>query len=158
MYYTGIGYPIKIPMLYQLHAKRLRESNTGSQVWVNTQVVKLIQENDGVQGSRIVGAVLQRSNGAQSMYIEVRANVVVMATGGFQGSKEMRARYLGPGADNLFVRSNTGSVGDGLRLAGLVGAGSSSGLATYYGHLMAAPLRRADITPKEFLLLAQYRG
>ena len=38
-----------------------------------------------------------------------------------------------------------------------VGASSSSGLSTYYGHLMAAPLRSQDITPKEFLLLAQYR-
>lgn len=80
-----------------------------------------------------------------------------MATGGFQGSPEMRARYIGPGADNLFVRSNSGSVGDGLKLASSVGAGTSSGLSTYYGHLMAAPLKREDITPKEFLAMAQYR-
>lgn len=126
-------------------------------MWVNTQVVKLVQEDEGVPGSRIVGAVLQQTNGHQNKYVDVRAKVVIMATGGFQGSKELRARYLGPGADNLFVRSNAGSVGDGLRLSGLVGAGTSSGLATYYGHLMAAPLRREDITPKEFLLLAQYR-
>lgn len=83
--------------------------------------------------------------------------MVIAATGGFQGSPELRARYIGPGADNLFVRSNSGSVGDGLRLASLAGAGTSSGLATYYGHLMAAPLRREDITPKEYLALAQYR-
>ena len=125
----------------------------------NTRVVKLIQEQPDVPGSRIIGAVIQRfsPNSEQFEFINVRANVVVMATGGFGGSQELRARYIGPGADNLFVRANSGSVGDGLRLTGLAGAGTSNGMATYYGHLMAAPLKPEDITPKDFLPLAQYR-
>lgn len=46
--------------------------------------------------------------------------------------------HLGQGGDNIFVRSNRGSVGDGLTLATAVGAGTSRGMNTYYGHLLAA--------------------
>ena len=127
---------------------------------VSTKVVKLLQEPHGATGSRITGAVLQRitptATGSLG-YIEVTAKLVVMSTGGFQGSPGLRAQYLGPGGDNIFVRSNSGSVGDGLKLALSAGAETSRGLATYYGHLMAAPLRKEDITPQDYLPLAQYR-
>lgn len=65
--------------------------------------------------------------------------------------------HLGQGGDNIFVRSNRGSVGDGLTLATAVGAGTSRGMNTYYGHLLAAPLRSEAVDPKNFLSLAQYR-
>jgi hypothetical protein len=69
----------------------------------------------------------------------------------------MRSKYLGQGGDNIFVRSNPGSVGDGLKLAIESGAGTSRGMNTYYGHLLAAPLRAEDVDPKDYLPLAQYR-
>jgi hypothetical protein len=87
----------------------------------------------------------------------VIAKVVVLATGGFQGSSGMRA-YLGEGSDNIFLRSNPGSVADGLRLATEVGAGTSRDTNTYYGHLLLAPLQAEDVSPKDFLQLAQYRS
>jgi succinate dehydrogenase/fumarate reductase flavoprotein subunit len=159
MVHIGVGYPIKIPDLYRLHLQRLKATNTGSQILVNTRVVKLLQEDPEVPGSPVIGAIVQRMSpdGSSGKYLEVRAKVVVLATGGFQGSKELRARFIGSGADNMFVRSNVGSVGDGLRLATAVGAATSAGLSTYYGHLMASPVRREDVTPEEFLPLAQYR-
>lgn len=64
---------------------------------------------------------------------------------------------LGQGGDNNFVRSNRGSVGDGLNLAIGAGAGTSRGMNTYYGHLMASPLRADEVEPKDYLPLAQYR-
>jgi hypothetical protein len=139
--------------------KRIKNSGTGSQVLVNTQVVKLIQEKPEVPGSRVLGAILRRSssNGQAATYIEVKAKRVVLATGGFQGSSDLTSKHLGPGADNIFVRSNKGSVGDGLNLASSVGAGNSRGMGTYYGHLLAAPLRSEAVTPQDFLPLAQYR-
>lgn len=156
---TGIGYPIKIPHLHELHQKRISNSGTGSKVLLNAQVVKLIQENPGVPGSRISGAIVRRnqSQAHEAEYIEVRAKIVVLSTGGFQGSKTLTSTHLGPGGSNIFVRSNPGSVGDGLNLAVAAGAGTSRGLDTYYGHLMAAPLRAEDVQPKDFLPLAQYR-
>lgn len=156
----GIGYPIKIPNLHQLHTRRIADSKSGSRIMVSTKVVKLLQDTDGGTGSRITGAVLQRvsSTATQSpVYIKVAAKLVVVSTGGFQGSAGLRAEYLGPGGDNIFVRSNSGSVGDGLRLALSAGAETSRGMSTYYGHLMAAPLRKEDITPQDYLPLAQYR-
>jgi succinate dehydrogenase/fumarate reductase flavoprotein subunit len=95
--------------------------------------------------------------GGGDSYVQVNAKIVVLATGGFQGSPDLIARYLGQGSDNIFVRSNKGSVGDGLSLAVSVGAGTSRGMNTYYGHLLAAPLRVGDVDPKDFLPLAQYR-
>lgn len=127
---------------------------------VSTKVVKLLQNTDGATGSRITGAILQRipAIATQSAeYIKVTAKLVVMSTGGFQGSPGLRAQFLGPGGDNIFVRANSGSVGDGLKLALSAGAETSRGLAAYYGHLMAAPLRKEDITPQDYLPLAQYR-
>ncbi|KAK5259707.1 hypothetical protein LTR40_005466 [Exophiala xenobiotica] len=156
----GIGYPIKIPHLHDLHVKRIKDSGTGSQVLVNTQVVKLIQEKPQVPGSQVVGAILKvgSSNGQAATFIEVKAKRVVLATGGFQGSSDLTSKHLGPGADNIFVRSNKGSVGDGLNLAASVGAGNSRGMGTYYGHLLAAPVRVEAVTPQDFLPLAQYQS
>lgn len=154
----GIGFPIKIPQLHAYHRKRIEESKNGSEVWTNTSVVKLVQEQPGVFGSRITGAIVHREiPGSPSKYFEVKSKVVVMATGGFQGSPQLTASYLGQGGDNIFVRSNPGSVGDGLSLASRVGAGTSRGMNTYYGHLLAAPARAQDVNPKDYLPLAQYR-
>lgn len=156
---AGIGYPIKIPALHELHVRRITSSRTGSAIFLNTQVVKLIQDDCDTAGSRVVGAIIRRfsSDGNSSTLIEVIAKQVVLATGGFQGSPELTSRHLGPDGDNIFVRSNVGSVGDGLNLASSAGATTSRGMSTYYGHLLAAPLRREDVVPKDFLPLAQYR-
>lgn len=102
----------------------------------------------------MTGALIGRSEGK---YLQVNAKLVVLATGGFQGNSQLRSQHLGFGADNLFVRSNAGSVGDGMQLSGAVGAGTSRGMNTYYGHLLAAPLRAEGVDPSEFLALAQYR-
>jgi succinate dehydrogenase/fumarate reductase flavoprotein subunit len=125
--------------------------------------VKLLQEEPGVPGSAITGAIVQcrepSSNGqpASSRYYQVTARTVVLATGGFHGSSDLTAKYIGQGADNVFVRSNKGSVGDGLSLALGAGAATSRGMDTYYGHLMAAPLRADEVNPSDYLALAQYR-
>ena len=155
---TGIGFPIQIPYLHNLHRDRIGSGKTGSRVLTHTAVVELIQETPGVQGSRITGAIVRHQEpGSAPVWYEVRAKMVVLATGGFQGSPSLTATYLGQGGDNIFVRSNPGSVGDGLRLATAAGAGTSRGMNTYYGHLLAAPVRAEDVDPKDYLPLAQYR-
>ncbi|KAB8261598.1 hypothetical protein BDV32DRAFT_157923 [Aspergillus pseudonomiae] len=156
----GIGFPIKIPQLHQHHQQRIQNNKTGSQIFTNTAVVKLLQEQPGVPGSRIVGAIIRRGtvDGASTVYYEAKAQHVVLATGGFQGNAGLTSMHLGQGGDNIFVRSNRGSVGDGLTLATAVGAGTSRGMNTYYGHLLAAPLRAEEVDPKDFLPLAQYQS
>jgi hypothetical protein len=156
---AGIGFPINIAHLHNLHRSRIESSKTDSKIWTNTSVVKLLQERPGVSGSRINGAIVRREapNSQAASYYQVTAKTVVLATGGFQGSSSLTAQYLGQGADNVFVRSNKGSVGDGLNLAIRAGAATSRGMNTYYGHLMAAPLRADLVDPKDYLPLAQYR-
>lgn len=155
---TGIGFPIQIPYLHNLHRDRIESGKTDSRVLTHTAVVELIQETPGVQGSRITGAIVRHQKpGSAPVWYEVRAKMVVLATGGFQGSPGLTATYLGQGGDNIFVRSNPGSVGDGLSLATAAGAGTSRGMNTYYGHLLAAPVRAEDVDPKDYLPLAQYR-
>ncbi|PYH63640.1 3-ketosteroid 1-dehydrogenase helE [Aspergillus vadensis CBS 113365] len=151
----GIGFPINIPHLHAYHQQRIRDSNTGSQIFTNTAVVKLLQEVPGVPGSRVIGAVIRRADGT---HYEVRAKRVVLATGGFQGNPRLLSMHMGQHADDMFVRSNKGSVGDGLILGTQVGAGSSRGMSTFYGHLLAAPLQAEKVDPRDYLPLAQYQS
>jgi tricarballylate dehydrogenase len=53
---------------------------------------------------------------------EIRADSVVLASGGFQSNPEWRARYLGPGWDLARVRGTRFNVGDGIRMALDIGA------------------------------------
>ncbi|KAJ5213775.1 hypothetical protein N7449_000944 [Penicillium cf. viridicatum] len=132
----GIGFPIKIPHLHNLHRKRIQSSKTHSDIFTNTSV----------ELPRFANYILRSQSQSGSF-----------GYGGFQGSPGMTSKYLGQGGDNIFVRSNRGSVGDGLKLAIESGAGTSRGMNTYYGHLLAAPLRAEDVDPKDYLPLAQYR-
>ncbi|CAK45446.1 hypothetical protein AnigIFM59636_002596 [Aspergillus niger] len=145
---------IGMPFFF-LQRKRIRDSNTGSQIFTDTAVVKLLQEVPGVPGSRVIGAVIRRADGT---HYEVRAKRVVLATGGFQGNPKLLSVHLGQHADDMFVRSNKGSVGDGLTLGTQVGAGSSRGMSTFYGHLLAAPLQTEKVNPRDYLPLAQYQS
>ena len=78
---------------------------------------------------------------------------VVLATGGFQGSRALVRRHVTPEADSLLLRANPWSTGDGLRLALARGADLSEGLDEIYGRAMPAPPAR--VTPESFVALAQ---
>jgi len=73
----------------------------------------------------------------------------ILATGGFQGDRELVRRHVTPEADALVLRANPWSSGDGLRLALERGAALSAGLGEFYGrNLAAAPdIRAADFVP-----------
>ena len=85
---------------------------------------------------------------------EVRCSAVILATGGFQGDNLLTSTFFGPWADRAYTRSNPGSTGDGLRLAGRAGAAASKGLSAFYGHLLPAPPVRPD--PAAFRGLTQF--
>lgn len=86
--------------------------------------------------------------------LNVQAGALVVATGGFQGSKEKLAVTVGRNSDRLVLRSNPGSVGEGLDVALSLGAAGSGGLPTFYGHLLPYPLQ--EFTSADFLPLSQY--
>jgi fumarate reductase flavoprotein subunit len=78
---------------------------------------------------------------------------VVLATGGFQSSRELVRRHVTPEADALLLRAAPGSTGDGLRLALGAGAAPSAGLGEFYGRAMPAPPARVE--EGDFVRLAQ---
>ena len=79
---------------------------------------------------------------------------VVIATGGFSASAELRRTYMGPHADGALVRGNPYSTGGGLRLAIAAGGRATASMATVYGHTMPAP--PADPPRTRWTAVTQY--
>jgi succinate dehydrogenase/fumarate reductase flavoprotein subunit len=78
---------------------------------------------------------------------------VVLATGGFQASRDLVRRWITPEADCLFLRATPWSTGDGLRLAVAAGGHTTAGMSELYGRAMPAPPAR--IGESRFVELAQ---
>jgi fumarate reductase flavoprotein subunit len=78
---------------------------------------------------------------------------VVLATGGFQGDRELVREHVTVQADQLLLRANPWSAGDGLRLGLSAGASLSAGMGEFYGRNMPAPPAR--IGEEDFVPLAQ---
>jgi fumarate reductase flavoprotein subunit len=78
---------------------------------------------------------------------------VVLATGGFQASRELVREHVTPEADSLLLRAAPWSTGDGMRLGLGAGADLSEGLGEFYGRNMPAPPARIGET--DFVPLAQ---
>jgi tricarballylate dehydrogenase len=87
----------------------------GIPVRYRTQATELVRGAHGVEGVRI------RCDGVESV---IRTRAAVLACGGFEASREMRTRYLGPGWDLAKVRGTRYNTGDGIRMALDVGAQS----------------------------------
>jgi fumarate reductase flavoprotein subunit len=82
---------------------------------------------------------------------------VVLATGGFQASRELVHEWITPEADALFLRATPWGTGDGLALGLAAGATTTPGMDEFYGRNMPAPPARIDET--QFVSLAQlYAG
>jgi succinate dehydrogenase/fumarate reductase flavoprotein subunit len=106
-----------------------------------------------VEDGAVVGAEIADGSGELRV---IRARSTLLATGGFGGDPALRAEYIGPLAENLPLRANTNSVGDGLRLARAVGAGFGPPNAGFYGHLI--PSKVAYNNPYEFTDLTFYHS
>jgi len=79
----------------------------------------------GVRGTELLvdgeGAIIgAKAEGKYADY-EIAARTVILATGGFDASKEMKAEYS-PIAENDFPLSSKGNVGDGINMGMAIGA------------------------------------
>jgi succinate dehydrogenase/fumarate reductase flavoprotein subunit len=95
---------------------------------------------------------------ASDLLLEARRELpqgvpAILATGGFQGSRELVRRYVTPEADHLWLRASALSTGDGLRMGMAAGAATSAGLDEFYGRNLPAPPAR--VSPDGFVQLAQ---
>jgi len=120
----------------------------GGDLLLETPMTGLRTDGEG----RVTGVDARGPDGP----IHVTADAVVLATGGFHGNVELLQRHVTPHVENLWIRANPWSTGDGLEAARDVGARATGGMHTFYGHNLAAP--PADVTPDTFLELTQYYG
>lgn len=150
----GHSYPIDIHAWLST-SERIIRSNPRSKILLDTTAVELVRESPGVEGSRVTGAILR---GSDNSIVNIKAKAVIIGTGGFAGSPQLVSQYIGPGSDDIFVRTNPYSKGDGFRLAQRAGTGTSRGMSTFYGHLFPSPLHQRDVDPSQFLQLAQFQS
>ena len=101
----------------------------------------------------VVGAEIHNGSGEQRV---LRARSTLLATGGFGGDPALRAEHIHPLAEDLPLRANPHSVGDGLRLGLAVGAAFGPPNAGFYGHLI--PSKVAYNNPYEFTDLTFYHS
>lgn len=140
----GTGYTTDIRAV--LAWCRDRVLKAGGEISANTTVTQITRDGDTVTG------VTARAGDGR--LIRYQAAAVVLATGGFQGARDELTRYVGPNADRLLLRSNPGSVGDGLRLARDAGSGGTTAMSTFYGHLIGYPA--SHFGPADYLPFTQY--
>ena len=117
-------------------------SGAGGLMLYGTTVSELATTSDGITG----GHLKTLATGDRH---ELSARGVILASGGFQMSRELRARYLGElVADSVALRSNPHSQGAGLLLALQAGASTSSTMDTFYGVIL--PAVPGELTEADF--------
>lgn len=80
------------------------------------------------------------------------ADVVIVATGGFQASAELFERHVGPDPGSAFLRSTPTSRGDGHEMLRRLGVEFTSPSAAVYGHVLSASARaNPDVWPQPTL-------
>ncbi len=99
------------PGLVDAHTKIARAA--GVEIRYETRALSLITDGHSVTGVKV------RHKGA---VFDLKARSVVLASGGFQASTEMRTRYLGPGWEMARVRGSRFNTGEGIRMAIEIGA------------------------------------
>src|SRR5260370_26291533 len=142
----GFGSAVRVDIKALLAAWQDKIVAAKGRVIVGSPARRLVTDTAG----RVCGAAIETAGRRR----ELRADAVLLATGGFQGDPELLTTFIGAGADAMLVRSNRGSVGDGFRLAHEVGASASRCLDGFYGHLVPSPL--AQLRQDQYLQLTQY--
>lgn len=78
-------------------------------------------------------------HGVKTNHSEISADVVILATGGFQANAKLRAQYFGSQSDHMIVRGVSENTGDGFQSARDIGAQPTGPFDRFYGHLLPAP-------------------
>jgi succinate dehydrogenase/fumarate reductase flavoprotein subunit len=140
----GVGH--KFDTNHYIDTCRKLVEQAGGEVWLQATPSQLLEAGGVIGGARVTTA--------DGRSRELRARHTLLATGGFQGSTELREELVGPGAGSLPVRSNPNSRGGGIELARAVGAAIGFERAGFYGHLVPSGIPFAD--PADFIDLSLY--
>lgn len=142
------GYGYQIDIIDHLQGCVALVEQAGGHVILGTDTEHLLRAPDG----RVIGATTLHPDGC----VDVHARATLLATGGFQGSPELRARYIHPNAKDMLLRSNPHSCGDGIELGAEAGgevAGTNPG---FYGHLVTASPSWGE--ERLYTMLSQYHS
>ncbi len=142
----GQGYQIDIAGHIQSCAALVEQH--GGFVIPETETLELIVDEAGA----VIGAHTRHADGD----VTVQARATVLATGGYQASPDLRARYIHPQAREMLLRSNPVSDGAGLRLGEKAGGEIAATNDGFYGHLVSQPTRWED--ERLFVALSQYHS
>lgn len=123
----GRGYQIDI-IEHLRGCVRLVEQ-AGGAVALETETTELLVDDR----QAVIGARTTHPDGD----LEIRATAAVLATGGFQASPELRAKYIHPNARDMLLRSNPHSDGAGIQLGLAAGATMNASNPGFYGHLVS---------------------
>jgi len=103
----------------------------GGEIILNASIDQIkYDSNDYIKTVRII-------NGSQTKLINCSS--LILTTGGFHNDPYLKKKNFGKWSDQLIVRGNLQSTGDGLKLATSIGAKQSKSMDSFYGHLMPAP-------------------
>ncbi|MFC9551887.1 FAD-binding protein [Rhodococcus sp. NPDC056960] len=94
---------------------RLTLQESGVPLWLNSPLKSLITDGSGA----VTGAVVE--SGGRELRVRARRGVM-MATGGFEQSEEMRKRYLREGGKDNYSAGSPDNTGDGIVAGEQVGA------------------------------------
>ncbi|EGN98453.1 hypothetical protein SERLA73DRAFT_109955 [Serpula lacrymans var. lacrymans S7.3] len=97
--------------LIAAHLRALEKA--GVEVWFDSPAVELVMEDFAVRG------VIVKKNGQK---VQLSATAVILAAGGYESSRQLREKYLGPGWDRARVRGTPYNTGDGIAMAQAIGA------------------------------------
>jgi fumarate reductase flavoprotein subunit len=111
------------PSIIKVLRKNLEE--LGQTLITNCRVKRILTSPKGV-----VSGVLAESGGRE---LNVKAESVIIATGGYGGNKELLKKYISSYSDNTIYVGFPHNTGDGLKMAIEVGAGTD-GLGTLMLH------------------------
>ena len=85
-----------------------------------------------LERGRVVGVTAQQGGAV----LDIRADAIVLADGGFPGNAELFRKHIGPHPDRVLMRHAGTALGDGLKMATEAGA-ALVGLDRFYGHLLS---------------------
>jgi len=123
------GYGYQIDIVAHLRGCAALVAGAGGHVIPGTTTTALVQDETGA----VVGARTSHPDGD----VIVHAAATILATGGYQASPELRARYIHPQAKEMRLRSNPYSDGAGLRLGEAAGGEVRGVNPGFYGHLVS---------------------
>jgi tricarballylate dehydrogenase len=124
----GLGMPVGGGAAIVQGLAGIVEGTAGSQILYQTEAVRLSVSDEG----RIDGVIVR---GRDGLLCHLAAGSVIIASGGFEGNKEMLTQYLGERAcDMPLIAPGPGNNrGDGIRMAMEVGADTAGQFDMFHG-------------------------